>query len=148
MFLKFLQNSKEKICVGLSSLTKYQVKGLQLYWKRRWHRCFPVNFGKSFFRIPPDCRFWFKGALLGLTQFLATESPLKMMKNAFYFILKAFFVLRYSKFCLNFLVMQKNGLIKTIRLILKFMTSQPWKQSIAIHTFPISQKVKAIRQWN
>ena len=26
-----------------------------------------------------------KGALEGLRQFLATESPLKMMKNAFYF---------------------------------------------------------------
>ena len=27
----------------------------------------------------------FKGALLGLKQFLALESPLKVMKNAFYF---------------------------------------------------------------
>ena len=31
----------------------------------------------------------FKGALSDLRQFLATESPLKMMKNAFYFTLKA-----------------------------------------------------------
>ena len=31
----------------------------------------------------------FKGALSGLRQFLATESPLKMMKNAFYFTSKA-----------------------------------------------------------
>ena len=29
----------------------------------------------------------FKGALSGLKQFLATESPCKMMKNAFYFML-------------------------------------------------------------
>ena len=33
------------------------------------------------------------------------ESPLKMMKNAFYFILKAPFVLKYLNFCLDFLVM-------------------------------------------
>ena len=36
----------------------------------------------------------FKGALSYLRQFLATESPLKMMKNAFYFTLKALFVLK------------------------------------------------------
>ena len=39
-----------------------------------------------------------KGALSGLTQFLATESPLKMMKNAFYFTSKAVFVLKIFKF--------------------------------------------------
>ena len=39
-----------------------------------------------------------KGPLLGLTKFLATESPLEMMKNAFYFDLKAPFVLKIFKF--------------------------------------------------
>ena len=39
-----------------------------------------------------------KGALSGLRQFSATESPLKMMKNDFYFILKALFVLKIFKF--------------------------------------------------
>ena len=39
-----------------------------------------------------------KGALSGLIQFLATESPLKMMNNAFYFISKAHFVLKIFKF--------------------------------------------------
>ena len=35
-------------------------------------------------------RVWvLKGALSGLRQFLAIESPLKMTKNAFYFISKA-----------------------------------------------------------
>ena len=38
-----------------------------------------------------------KGALSGLTQVLATESPLKMVKNAFYFILKAPFILKIFK---------------------------------------------------
>ena len=39
-----------------------------------------------------------KVALSGLRQFLATKSPLKMMKNAFYFTLKALFVLKRFKF--------------------------------------------------
>ena len=34
----------------------------------------------------------------GLRQFLATESPLKLMKNAFCFNLKALFVLKIFKF--------------------------------------------------
>ena len=38
-----------------------------------------------------------KGAFLGLRQFLATESPLKMMKNAFYFTSKALFILKIFK---------------------------------------------------
>ena len=41
---------------------------------------------------------WFKGALSGPRQFLANESPLKIMKNAFYFTLKALFVLKIFKF--------------------------------------------------
>ena len=44
----------------------------------------------------PDVEF--KGALSGLKKFWATESPLKMMKNAFYFISEALFVLKISKF--------------------------------------------------
>ena len=39
-----------------------------------------------------------KGALSGLRQFFAIESPLKMMKNVFYFTLKALFVLKIFKF--------------------------------------------------
>ena len=40
----------------------------------------------------------FKGTLSGLRQFLVNESPLKMMKNAFYFTLKALFILKIFKF--------------------------------------------------
>ena len=40
----------------------------------------------------------FKGALSGLRQLLATERPLKVMKNAFYFTSKALFVLKIFKF--------------------------------------------------
>ena len=39
------------------------------------------------------CNF-LKGPLPILKQFLATESPLKVMKNTFYFTLKALFVLK------------------------------------------------------
>ena len=39
-----------------------------------------------------------KGTLLGLRQFLVTESPLKIMTNAFYFYLKSLFVLKIFKF--------------------------------------------------
>ena len=42
--------------------------------------------------------------------------------------------------------MYKNGLIRDIRLILKFMTLQPGYQAIAITYCLISQEVKAIRQ--
>ena len=38
------------------------------------------------------------GALSGLRQFLATKSPLKMVKIAFYFTSKALFVLKIFKF--------------------------------------------------
>ena len=66
----------------------------------------------------------FKGALSGLRQFLAAESYFKMMKNAFYFTLKALLALKIYKVYLHSLVMQKNGLIRKLRLISKFMTSR------------------------
>ena len=51
------------------------------------------------------------------------------MENAFYFILKAFFVLKIFKF-----LSQLFGHVgKTAWLISKFMTSQPGLQTIAIH---------------
>ena len=39
-----------------------------------------------------------KGGLSGLRPYLTTETPLKMMKNVFYFTLKALFVLKIFKF--------------------------------------------------
>ena len=50
------------------------------------------------------------------------ENPLNMMKNAFYFILKAFFVLKIFKFLFS-LFGRKSGLIRKVRLISKFVTS-------------------------
>ena len=49
-----------------------------------------------------------------------------MMKNAFYFILKALFVLKILKFLSRRLVyVEKNGFIGKVRLISKSITSQP-----------------------
>ena len=65
------------------------------------------------------------------------ENPLKMMTNSFCFILKALFVLKMFKFLSRlFGHVEKNGLIRKLRLISKFMTSQPGLQTIAIHILP------------
>ena len=47
--------------------------------------------------LDTDCKFNLQGALSGLRQFLATESSLKMMKNAFYFTLQLLFILKIFK---------------------------------------------------
>ena len=64
-----------------------------------------------------------KDLVSDLRQFLTTESPWKIMKNAFYFILKAIFVLKM--FVLTVWSCGKNGLIRKMKLISKIMTSQP-----------------------
>ena len=66
-----------------------------------------------------------KGALPSLRQFLATESPLKMIQNAFISSSKLFLFSKHLNFCLEFLAMPKKGLIRKIRLISKCMTTQP-----------------------
>ena len=38
------------------------------------------------------------GTILGLGKFLTTDSPIEMMKNAFYFTLKVLFLLKIFKF--------------------------------------------------
>ena len=38
--------------------------------------------------------------------------------------------------------MYKNGLIRKIKLVSKFTTAQPGKQTIAIHTFPNISRIK------
>ena len=74
------------------------------------------------------------------------ESPLKMMKNAFYFIVKDLFVLRIFKYFMTFLSCRK-GLIRKSTLISKFMTPLTGKQITAIQILPnpISLEVWAIR---
>ena len=56
------------------------------------------------------------------------------MKNGFYCILKALFVLKTFKFLSQvFGHVGKNGLMRKIRLTSKLMTSQPGSQTIAVH---------------
>ena len=73
------------------------------------------------FRFHPSI----KDAFSGLRQFLATESPSKMMHFLKISPQKLFPFSRYLSFCLDFWVMYQNGLIKKIRLISNFMTSHP-----------------------
>ena len=75
----------------------------------------------------------FKGAFSGLRKFLAAEDPLKMMKNAFCSTSKALFVLKLSIFLPWLYVHEANGLLRTVRLISNFTTSQPGQQTIVIH---------------
>ena len=58
------------------------------------------------------------------------------MKNAVYFTLKALFVLKIFKFLSWLFGDDKNGLIRKIRLISKFMTSHSGQQTISIHILP------------
>ena len=61
-----------------------------------------LSFPKQVFKVSAKQKklnaCFIKSALSGLRQFLATGSPLKMMKNAFYFTSKALFVLKILKF--------------------------------------------------
>ena len=68
------------------------------------------------------------------------ESPLKVMKNAFCFVLKTLFVLKIFKFWSRpFGRVEKKAWSERC-LTLKFMTSQPGLQTIAIDILPnISQ---------
>ena len=45
-----------------------------------------------------EMEYWAKGAVSGPRQVLATESPLKMMKNAFDFTSKALLIFKIFKF--------------------------------------------------
>ena len=84
----------------------------QCCWSLLWcHYCKSLKFDSHFLK---NCFICFN------------ESPLKIMKSAFYFILKALLILKMFKFlCWLFGHVKKSGLIRKIKLISKFMTSQP-----------------------
>ena len=67
-----------------------------------------------------------KGALSGLKHFLASESPLKMMKNAFYFTSKALFVLKIFKFLPWFLGHVAKRLDKENKVNFKLYDVTSW----------------------
>ena len=77
-----------------------------------------------------------KGALSGLRQFLAIASQLKMMRNAFYFTLKALFVLEI--FQILFWVFGYVGIQHDERAKVNFKISyvSNWIKTITIHMLP------------
>ena len=79
--------------------------------------CSTLSHLKSDYHFPKKCFICFN------------ETPLKMIKNAFYLILKVLFVLKIFKllsFWLNtFWSFRRNDLIRKRRLISRFLTSQP-----------------------
>ena len=76
-------------------------------------------------KVTGEKRCFLKGALPGLIKFLAIESSLKMMKNAFYFTSKVLFVLKIFKFLSELFGHVAKQLDQKIRLISNFVTSQP-----------------------
>ena len=68
--------------------------------------------------------------------------PSKMMKNVFYFILKALFVLKIFKFLSTFWSCRKNDLVRKTRLTSKSLTSQPGLQTILIYILPYISQIK------
>ena len=67
---------------------------------------------------------------------MATKTPLKVMENAFYFTLKALFVIKVFKFLFLLFGYVEKRLDLKIRLISKLMKSQLGKQTIAVHILP------------
>ena len=75
-----------------------------------------------------------KSTLSSLKQFLATESPLKMMKNAFYFTFKALLVLKGFKFLSWIFGLVEKRLDQKDKLKFRIYEVTNWlKQTIAIH---------------
>ena len=77
------------------------------------------------------------------------DGPLKMMKSPFYFILKPLFVLKIFKFLSwlfghveSLIKKVRNGLIRKVRLIWKFLTSLPGWQQITIHILLNISRIK------
>ena len=88
-----------------------------------------------------------KGTLSGLRKFLKAESSLKMMKNAFYFTLKALFALKIFKFLFWLFGHAENSLIKK-KVNFKIYNVTAWLTNLQYTYCAISQAVKAIRQSN
>ena len=125
VFLEISQNSQENTYVRVSFLVKLQVWGLQLYLKNRlWHRCFLVTFAK--FRRTPFLKACVRYFLSNF-HFSPNYSPSKTIKNVFYFIYKALFVLEIFKFLYFFLPLFFSLIAIALEIdsreILKFMMS-------------------------
>ena len=83
-----------------------------------------------------------KGTRSGLRDVLTALTSLKMMEIAFHLILKTLSVIKISDFLSSIFGYVEKCLIILKRSISKFMTSQPEKQTIAIHILPNISKSK------
>ena len=92
---------------------------------------------------------YFLISLSGLRQFLANERSLKLIKNAFYFILKGLFVLKIKIFVLTFGHIEKR-LGEKDKVNFKIHDVTPWLINscniLRYRNELISQEVKTIRQ--
>ena len=87
-----------KFLSGLNTSKDPSLDGISSKFLQDSAKVLPLNL-----LFPDQCEIaklnpLFKRSLSGLRQLLATESPLKMMKNAFYFTLKALFIIKILKF--------------------------------------------------
>ena len=75
----------------------------------------------------------FKGALSDLRQFLAAESPLKVMKNAFYFTSKAVLIHKICKFLSWFFGRVAKRFDRKDKVNFKFHDVTAWLTCICNH---------------
>ena len=88
-----------------------------------------------------------KGVLAGLRQFWATESPLKMMKKALYFISECLFVLKIFKFLSWHFGHAAKRFDQKDKVKVKFYDVTAWSTN-NFNTHIAQYLKKAMRQWN
>ena len=98
-----------------------------------------------------SCTKIMKGPISGLRQYLAIESSFKMMKNTFYFMLKALPISEIFTFWFWLFSYIAKWLGNKAMVNLKIYHVTDWAKKITMHksrNYSIPQEVKAIRQWN
>ena len=126
----------------ISSPNTFTCQNVAQSWASRLNSIFYTSF---LFKI---LKVGFKGALSGLRQFLASERPLEMMKNAFYFTLKALFILMIFKFLSWLFCHVEKRLDKKDKVNFKIYDVTTWFTN-SYNTYRlISKEIKAIRQWS
>ena len=95
-----------KFCFNFGGSFYFAVFSLLFFFKQSLSAIFYFQFNNMWKTLNMYSQFWYN--------FLGTESPLKLMKNIFYFFF-IFLVLKIFKFLSWRFGMLKNGLIKKIR---------------------------------
>ena len=123
----FTVTKRVYVCIIPLGILSWSYHSFNLICLMNYYSCHLQYIWKDIYQLKSDSHLPKKASIICLI-----ESPLKIMKIAFYFILKAVFVLMVLNFSHDILV----G-----RLTSQFMTSQPGLQTIATHIFSnISQK--------